>query len=58
MGALEELELHVHNTTIRSDHSHMYICILREQQSHDLLPPSRLALYIVVQYSFFLIFPS
>lgn len=41
MAALEELELHVHNTTTRSDHSHMYICILREQQLHDLLPPSR-----------------
>ncbi|CAL9059059.1 acetyl-CoA carboxylase 1 [Musa acuminata AAA Group] len=42
MAALEELELHVHNTTTRSDHSHMYICILREQQLHDLLPPSRI----------------
>ncbi|RZR86928.1 hypothetical protein BHM03_00014220 [Ensete ventricosum] len=47
MAALEELELHVHNTTTRSDHSHMYICILREQQLHDLLPPSRLVLHII-----------
>ncbi|XP_010916915.1 acetyl-CoA carboxylase 1 [Elaeis guineensis] len=41
MGALEELELHVHNATIRSDHSHMYLCILREQQLFDLIPVSR-----------------
>lgn len=43
LGALEELELHVHNATIRSDHSHMYLCILREQQFYDLLPLSRTA---------------
>lgn len=42
MTALEELELQVHNATIRSDCSHMYICILREQVFHDLLPPSRM----------------
>uniref|UniRef100_A0A6V7QRJ1 Acetyl-CoA carboxylase n=1 Tax=Ananas comosus var. bracteatus TaxID=296719 RepID=A0A6V7QRJ1_ANACO len=41
MAALEELELHVHNTTIRSDHSHMYLCILREQQLYDLINYSR-----------------
>ncbi|XP_008803739.1 acetyl-CoA carboxylase 1-like [Phoenix dactylifera] len=41
MAALEELELHVHNATIRSDHSHMYLCILREQQLFDLMPVSR-----------------
>ncbi|ONK64464.1 uncharacterized protein A4U43_C07F26320 [Asparagus officinalis] len=40
-AALEELELHVHSEAIRSDHSHMYLCILREQQLFDLLPSSR-----------------
>ncbi|XP_072972493.1 acetyl-CoA carboxylase 1-like isoform X1 [Typha angustifolia] len=42
MAALEELELRIHNTTIRSDHSHMYFCILREQQLADLLTFSRM----------------
>ncbi|CAH2075711.1 unnamed protein product [Thlaspi arvense] len=36
--ALEELELHVHNATIKSDHAHMYLYILREQQIDDLVP--------------------
>ncbi|KAJ0987373.1 hypothetical protein J5N97_005729 [Dioscorea zingiberensis] len=40
VAALEELELHSHNATIRSDHSHMYLCISREQQLLDLLPYS------------------
>ncbi|KAG0471315.1 hypothetical protein HPP92_015861 [Vanilla planifolia] len=41
LTALEELELNVHNATIRSEHSHMYLCILREQQLYDLVPHSR-----------------
>lgn len=41
LAALEELELHVHSATMRADHSHMYLCILREQQLFDLLPLSR-----------------
>ncbi|XP_059630432.1 acetyl-CoA carboxylase 1-like [Cornus florida] len=36
--AMEELELHVHNATIKSDHAHMYLYILREQQIEDLVP--------------------
>ncbi|KAG0449700.1 hypothetical protein HPP92_027132 [Vanilla planifolia] len=41
LTALDELELNVHNATIRSEHSHMYLCILREQQLYDLVPHSR-----------------
>ncbi|WCJ44521.1 acetyl-CoA carboxylase 1 [Euphorbia peplus] len=37
-AAMEELELHVHNATVKSDHAHMYLCILREQRIDDLLP--------------------
>jgi len=48
LAALEELELHIHSATIRSDHSHMYLCILREQQLFDLLPLSRSAFYIFI----------
>ncbi|XP_068641078.1 acetyl-CoA carboxylase 1-like [Aristolochia californica] len=40
-NALEELELHSHNATIKSEHAHMYLCILREQQIYDLVPSSR-----------------
>ncbi|KAK1314685.1 Acetyl-CoA carboxylase 1 [Acorus calamus] len=40
-GALEELELNAHNANIKSDHAHMYLCILREQQIYDLVPYSR-----------------
>ena len=36
--ALEELELNVHNATVKYDHAHMYLCILREQQIDDLVP--------------------
>ncbi|KAI9394985.1 hypothetical protein POPTR_005G169100v4 [Populus trichocarpa] len=36
--ALEELELNVHNATVKPDHAHMYLCILREQQIDDLVP--------------------
>lgn len=39
--AMEELELHVHNATIKSDHAHMYLYILREQQIDDLVPYSK-----------------
>ena len=38
VSAMEELELHVHNTTVKSDHAHMYLYILQEQQIDDLLP--------------------
>ncbi|PRQ21506.1 putative ligase [Rosa chinensis] len=36
--AMEELELNAHNATVKSDHTHMYLYILREQQINDLLP--------------------
>ncbi|KAL6574183.1 acetyl-coenzyme-A carboxylase [Orobanche hederae] len=38
MSAMEELELNVHNSAIKFEHSHMYLYILREQQIDDLLP--------------------
>ncbi|XP_073263627.1 acetyl-CoA carboxylase 1 isoform X2 [Populus alba] len=38
VAAMEELELNVHNATVKSDHAHMYLCILREQQIDDLVP--------------------
>ncbi|KAJ6335562.1 hypothetical protein OIU78_012232 [Salix suchowensis] len=38
VAAMEELELNVHNATLKSDHAHMYLCILREQQIDDLVP--------------------
>uniref|UniRef100_M8BYH2 Acetyl-CoA carboxylase n=1 Tax=Aegilops tauschii TaxID=37682 RepID=M8BYH2_AEGTA len=41
MAALEEVELHAHNEAVRSGHSHMYMCILREQRLFDLIPVSR-----------------
>ena len=41
MGALEEIELHAHSETVRSGHSHMYLCLLREQQLQELIPFSR-----------------
>ncbi|PSS17413.1 Biotin carboxylase [Actinidia chinensis var. chinensis] len=41
MTALEELELHVHSATIKSDLAHMYLYILREQQIDDLVPFSK-----------------
>ncbi|XP_057974064.1 acetyl-CoA carboxylase 1-like [Malania oleifera] len=37
-AAMEELELNVHNTTVKADHAHMYLYILREQHLDDLLP--------------------
>nr|XP_043619198.1 acetyl-CoA carboxylase 1-like [Erigeron canadensis] len=36
--AMEELELHVHNATVKSDHAHMYLYVLKEQQIGDLVP--------------------
>ncbi|KAI8004243.1 Acetyl-CoA carboxylase 1 [Camellia lanceoleosa] len=39
--AMEELELRVHNATIKSDHAHMYLYILQEQQIDDLMPYSK-----------------
>ncbi|XP_015697314.2 acetyl-CoA carboxylase 1 [Oryza brachyantha] len=41
MAALEEIELHAHNETVRSSYSHMYLCLLRVQQLFDLIPFSR-----------------
>ncbi|KAK9134330.1 hypothetical protein Syun_013660 [Stephania yunnanensis] len=41
LAALEELELHGHNATVKADHAHMYLCTLREQQIEDLVPCSR-----------------
>ncbi|KAJ7959050.1 Acetyl CoA carboxylase [Quillaja saponaria] len=41
MTAMEELELNAHNATVKSDHSHMYLYILREQQINDILPYPR-----------------
>ncbi|KAF7829912.1 acetyl-CoA carboxylase 1-like [Senna tora] len=38
MAAMEELELNAHNATVRSEHVHMYLYIIREQQIDDLLP--------------------
>ncbi|KAJ6730387.1 hypothetical protein OIU85_021209 [Salix viminalis] len=38
VAAMEELELNVHNATLKSDHAHMYLCILREQKIDDLVP--------------------
>ncbi|XP_011083400.1 acetyl-CoA carboxylase 1-like isoform X2 [Sesamum indicum] len=44
MSAMEEVELNAHNSTIKSDHAHMYLYILREQQINDLLPYHKLEL--------------
>ncbi|RHN68588.1 putative ligase [Medicago truncatula] len=41
MGAMEELELNSHNTTIKSEHAHMYLYIIRKQQVDDLVPNSK-----------------
>lgn len=38
MAAMEELELNVHNASVKSDHAQMYLCILREQKINDLVP--------------------
>ncbi|KAM1551703.1 hypothetical protein ACFXTH_043944 [Malus domestica] len=41
LTAMEELELNAHNATVKSDHTHLYLYILREQQIDDLLPYSK-----------------
>ncbi|XP_010538957.1 PREDICTED: acetyl-CoA carboxylase 1 [Tarenaya hassleriana] len=41
MAAMEELELISHNATVKPDHAHMFLCILREQQIDDLVPYPR-----------------
>ncbi|TYI83372.1 hypothetical protein E1A91_D05G289300v1 [Gossypium mustelinum] len=38
MAAMEELELNVHNATLKPDHAQMYLCILQEQEINDLMP--------------------
>nr|ASZ00202.1 acetyl-CoA carboxylase 1 [Monsonia emarginata] len=38
MGAMEELELHVHIAKVKPGHAHMYLHIVREQQIDDLVP--------------------
>ncbi|GMH14091.1 hypothetical protein Nepgr_015932 [Nepenthes gracilis] len=40
-AAMEELELNAHNATLRPEHAHMYLYIVREQQIHDLVPYHR-----------------
>lgn len=50
MGALEEIELHAHSETVRSGYSHMYLCLLREQQLHELIPFSRSLTHPVFLY--------
>ncbi|KAL2894342.1 Acetyl-CoA carboxylase 1 [Bienertia sinuspersici] len=37
-AAMEELELNAHSVTLKPDHAHMYLYIVREQQIHDLVP--------------------
>ncbi|GAB4839534.1 acetyl-coenzyme-A carboxylase [Ancistrocladus abbreviatus] len=37
-AAMEELELHAHSATLKPEHAHMYLYIVREQQIHDLVP--------------------
>lgn len=39
--AMEELELNAHSVTLKPDHAHMYLYIVREQQIHDLVPYHR-----------------
>lgn len=41
MTAIEELELHVHNASMKADHAHMYLNIVWERQIYDLVPYSR-----------------
>ncbi|XP_024374276.1 acetyl-CoA carboxylase 1 [Physcomitrium patens] len=40
-GALDELELAVHDTNSKADHIHVYLCILRAQELGDLTQASR-----------------
>jgi len=41
MGVLEELEMHAHNANAKSDHVHMFLCILRAQELSDLITNSK-----------------
>nr|BBG67099.1 acetyl-CoA carboxylase [Gnetum ula] len=36
LGVLEELELYAHNANAKSDHVHVFICVLRDQRAADL----------------------
>ncbi|GAB2219638.1 hypothetical protein Droror1_Dr00007275 [Drosera rotundifolia] len=40
-SAMEELELNAHNATLKPEHAHMYLYIVREQQIYDLVPYNR-----------------
>lgn len=40
-SAMEELELNAHNATLRHEHAHMYLYIVKEQQINDLIPYHR-----------------
>ncbi|KAF1871341.1 hypothetical protein Lal_00020134 [Lupinus albus] len=43
MAAMEELELNAHNANTKSEHAHMYLYIIRQQQIDDLVPyPKRI----------------
>ncbi|OIV96706.1 hypothetical protein TanjilG_09248 [Lupinus angustifolius] len=45
MAAMEELELNAHNANTKSEHAHMYLYIIRQQQIDDLVPyPKRIDL--------------
>lgn len=46
ISALEELELNLHNTTLKADHAHMYLYILREQEFDDLLPYHKSVIFL------------
>ncbi|XP_057531974.1 acetyl-CoA carboxylase 1-like [Amaranthus tricolor] len=39
--AMEELELNAHSASLKPDHAHMYLYIVREQQIYDLVPYHR-----------------
>ncbi|KAL5559057.1 hypothetical protein UlMin_035268 [Ulmus minor] len=50
MNAMEELELNSHNAKLKSDHAHMYLYLLREQQIEDLLPyPKRVEVDTILE---------
>ncbi|GAB2292893.1 acetyl-coenzyme-A carboxylase [Dionaea muscipula] len=39
--AMEELELNAHNASLKPEHAHMYLYVVREQQIYDLVPYHR-----------------
>lgn len=41
MGVLEELELHAHDAMAKSDHVHMFLCVLCAQELSDLVTNSK-----------------